>query len=353
MKPAKLKLPSGHTLLYMQGDDAIIDADVCGDGACLFYAIALGFLHAPWQYKEVAEFNRRCNLLFGAGRFSFAALPANCSLAEAIERRPLKALINDTFRNRIVNNIAQNVDHPEYETFHEECIANDGSVERYLQRMRRSKSWGGNPEIVAAGRMLSAKIMIVKDAVEPVLFHDEALDTLSRIENVTLADITLNHTGGSHYHAIIGMSLNPQKASAPAAAAATVAPAAAVSHKKEPDIATEVPDVPVIPITEKSKAEDLSQQKSKPAVKKHSRAPKEKSMLAVGGFVGGGILIGVGVSVAVALLVGFPPAGIAALALAGLMLGIIAAVTYYFYPTSRSVPAPSKQRASSHVKLVN
>ncbi|KHO02170.1 hypothetical protein JS61_08070 (plasmid) [Rickettsia felis] len=133
--------------------------DVAGDGSCLFWATALAYL-IPIEDNS-AVFAERFKRLFGeeeSGNIKH--------IRELIKEydpfsnnvrsdRIFNRLVTRVLRNRVVNYISSDADR------YREFITDD--FDQYLNNMRDRNSWGGEPEIVAMGRMLGATINVDAD----------------------------------------------------------------------------------------------------------------------------------------------------------------------------------------------
>ncbi|WP_349966868.1 OTU domain-containing protein [Wolbachia endosymbiont of Armadillidium arcangelii] len=128
--------------------------DVPGDGSCLFWSVTMAYL-IPAR-DDGALFRQRYEALFG----SEEAVTQNLDHIRSLVRNLSTAnyddafanLVRNVFRNRVVDHISSHEN--EFRGFV------TGSFENYLENMRKSNTWGGEPEIKAMSKMLSARISV-------------------------------------------------------------------------------------------------------------------------------------------------------------------------------------------------
>lgn len=144
-----------------QPQNTFVPVDVSGDGSCLFWATALAYL-IPVE-DDSAVFAERFKRLFGEEE------SANIRhIRELIKEygpfsnnvrsdRIFNRLVTRVLRNRVVDYISSDADR------YREFIT--GDFNQYLNNMRDRNTWGGEPEIVAMGRMLGATINVDADGI--------------------------------------------------------------------------------------------------------------------------------------------------------------------------------------------
>ncbi|WP_425386495.1 OTU domain-containing protein [Wolbachia endosymbiont (group A) of Barypeithes pellucidus] len=128
--------------------------DVPGDGSCLFWSVTMAYL-IPVRNDD-ALFRQRYKALFGNGEDvtknldRIRGLVRNLSTADYDDA--FVNLVRNVFRNRVVDYIRDHEN--EFRDFVE------GNFENYLENMRNSNTWGGEPEIRAMSGVLSATISV-------------------------------------------------------------------------------------------------------------------------------------------------------------------------------------------------